>query len=129
MHLTTFHSHARIDAEQISMNVGGETRIAELVASLEAAALAIESELSYINTDLRHTETGLQRYGDVFIGPYRHLIHLRETKKQQFRGIISELEALRTQLQNSKQLLSVLNTAPIGSTAVGPKVTAARVRR
>lgn len=89
-----------------------DQRVVDIVVSLESAAAHIEAELQVINADLQHTATNLERYGEIFLAPFRYMSQLREAKKLRYREIIGQLETLKTQIDSSAQLLQVLNAQP-----------------
>lgn len=98
--------------------------VLQIVESLEGACRLIEAELEVINADLANAEDCARRYGEVFLGPTRYLVQLRENKKMRYREIIGELEALKLQVESSTKLLSVLQS---GGSSRPAAVAAARM--
>ena len=93
------------------MNMLSDAHVQNVVASLEAAASVIESELRIINVDLSHAEDCVRKYGEVFAAPAGYLRALRDEKKSKYRSIIAELEGLLSQVRTSAILLEKLNQA------------------
>jgi hypothetical protein len=86
-----------------------DDQVLSVVDTLEKMCVQIESELQIINEDIAHTAECVRRYGDVYAGPLRYLCQLRDNKKLRFQELIGQLEALRTQLESSSQLVAALN--------------------
>lgn len=88
-----------------------DDRVLSIVNTLDQACVTIEAELQQINDDLDHCAKMVNLYGDIFAAPLRYLAQLRENKRLRYKEIIGQLEALKTQLDNSSSLLNVLNVS------------------
>ena len=92
----------------------------------ESSCFQIEAELQTLNVDLQHTYDCLQRHGDVFLPAYRHLFNARETKKIRYREIISQLEAIKAQVDASQSLLHSLQSSAMSVRPVTVSVNVSR---
>ena len=86
-----------------------DSRILELVRTLENSCQSLEADIGRINIDLSQTEDCIRRYGsDCFVQSQRYLYNLREEKKSKYREVIDKLEQLKHQLETSTMLVTQL---------------------
>ena len=91
-----------------------------MAQTLEQETIRLNGELRTIANDTEITAQKQRRYGDVFLAPLQYLQQLRQHKELRLTEIASQLQALQAQLDNSAQLLSILQNQGRTATIVKP---------
>ena len=97
--------------------------------TLEAETIRLNGEIRTIANDMEVVAAKQRRYGDVFLAPLQYLQQLRQHKELRLQEIANQLSALNAQLENSAQLLSILQNAGRTAAIVRPTFSGASPSR
>lgn len=91
-----------------------------MASTLECETNRLSAELQTIANDIEVVAAKQRRYGDVFLAPLQYLQQLRQHKELRLSEISAQMTALQAQLDNSAQLLAILQSAGRTATVVRP---------
>jgi hypothetical protein len=94
--------------------------VLSMAQTLECETQRLTQEIRTIANDMEVTAAKQRRYGDVFLTPLQYLAQLRQHKELRLQEIQNQMSALQSQLDNSAQLLQILQHAGRTATIVKP---------
>ena len=94
--------------------------VLSMAQTLDMETNRLTGELKTITHDMEVVAAKQRRYGDVFLAPLQYLQQLRQHKELRLQEIQNQMSALQAQLDNSAQLLQVLQNTGRTATVVKP---------
>lgn len=94
--------------------------VLSMASTLEMETQRLNQELRTISNDMEVIAAKQRRYGDIFLAPLQYLSQLRQHKELRLQEISNQMTALQSQLDNSAQLLQILQNAGRTATIVKP---------
>ncbi len=94
--------------------------VLSMASTLEMETQRLNQELRTISNDMEVIAAKQRRYGDIFLAPLQYLSQLRQHKELRLQEISNQMSALQSQLDNSAQLLAILQNAGRTATIVKP---------
>ncbi len=94
--------------------------VLSMAQTLEMETQRLTGELRTIAHDMEVVAAKQRRYGDIFLAPLQYLSQLRQHKELRLQEIQNQMGALQAQLDNSAQLLQILQNTGRTATIVKP---------